>query len=170
MLRKTTSRINTILTKPVSSVQTRTLCSCLMLSGLEISFPSNSMPFCVCQADNFLFYFLPQFLFLVVTIRINVIIILSEKRNTLGHFQMPQKCLVMQRSELGLYGFSQFCLLNSISPMVSSALPCFRSFLIVGRNFSLISVSHLTFTYWSLVFQDYVYETTLLTHNNSSSN
>lgn len=54
MLRKTTSRINTILTKPISSVQTRTLCSCLMLSGIEISFPFNSMPFCVCQAKQLL--------------------------------------------------------------------------------------------------------------------
>lgn len=54
MLRKTTSRINTILTKPVSSVQTRTLCSRLMLSGLEISFPFHSMPFCVCQGKQLL--------------------------------------------------------------------------------------------------------------------
>lgn len=93
MLRKTTSRINTILTKPVSSVQTRTLCSRLMLSGLEISFPFNSMPFCVCQGNNFLFYFLSQSLFLVVSININTIIILSEKRNTLWTFSYASDML-----------------------------------------------------------------------------
>lgn len=107
---------------------------------MKFHFPSTACLSVFVRPNNFLFYFLPQFLFRVVTISISTIIILLEKRYTVWAFSNASNMLGYVEEWARFVWLSQFCLLNSISPMLSSALPCFRRFLIVGKNFSLISV------------------------------
>lgn len=139
--------------KPISSVQTKTLCPCLMLSSLKFHFPSTACLSVFGRPNNFLFYFLRQLLVLIVVIvNINIIIISSEKRNTVWAFSNASKMFAYIEQWVRFVRLiTKFLLFNSTFSMLSSTLPSFRRFLIVRDNSLWTrSFSPLTFSYWSL--------------------